>query len=118
MSSSRLHDHVSREVQYTAWHARAHIHARVVQYEMAALAPEHTEEIARIRREIEATVRGLIRAGVDAGRFRVTNPGMAALALLSLGIDVARWYRGDGAWTPQEIGEQYGELARRMLDAS
>ncbi|WP_238006459.1 TetR/AcrR family transcriptional regulator [Dactylosporangium sp. AC04546] len=113
-------DEQLREVvrEYTAWHAREHTHARVVQYEMAALTPEHAEEIAGIRREIEAKVRGIIRAGVDAGRFRPTDVGMAALALLSLGIDVARWYRADGAWTPEEIGEQYGELGLRMLSAS
>jgi AcrR family transcriptional regulator len=102
---------------YAEWHAQAHTHARVVQYEMAALEPEHAEQIASIRREVEATVRAVTTSGVESGHFRVTNLAMTALAVLSLGIDVARWYREDGTWTPAEIGEQYADLALRMLTA-
>lgn len=100
---------------YTAWHARSHTRARVVQYEMAGLSPVHARQIARIRRDIEVRFRAIIVAGVAAGRFRVTDPKIAALAVLSLGIDVARWYREDGAWTPAEIGERYADLALNMV---
>jgi AcrR family transcriptional regulator len=101
--------------EYTAWHARAHTTARVVQYEMAALTPEHAAEIARIRRDIEERFRRIIRRGMESGSFRVTDLAMVALAILSLGVDVARWYREDGTWTPGEIGAQYGGLALRMV---
>jgi AcrR family transcriptional regulator len=100
--------------EYTAWHARAHTTARVVQYEMAALTPEHADQIAEIRRDIEDRFRRIIRRGVRSGAFRAADPAMVALAILSLGIDVARWYREDGAWEPGEIATQYGELALRM----
>jgi hypothetical protein len=45
----------------------------------------------------------------------VADPPVAALAILSLGIDVARWYRPDGAWTPEEIGDQYARLALDLV---
>ena len=103
---------------FTVHHARGHTSARIVNYELAALTPEHLEEIAAIRRAIEQRVRGLVDAGVRSGAFRKSNPRMTSLALLSLGIDVARWYRDEGAWTPEEIGDHYCELALRIVDAT
>ena len=101
--------------QYAAWHARFHTNARVVQYEMEALSSEHRVEIADLRRAVEMCVRTVIDLGVADGDFRVRTPRTAALAVLSLGIDVARWYREEGAWTPEQIGQEYGELALGMV---
>ncbi|WP_238383479.1 TetR/AcrR family transcriptional regulator [Nocardioides sp. JS614] len=99
---------------YTAWHARSHVQARVLQYEFAALLPEHAEQIAAIRGAIEAMFQGAITDGVDAGIFRIDDVKMTSLALLSLGIDVARWFRPGGARSPDEIGNYYGEIALRV----
>ncbi|HET6625096.1 MAG TPA: TetR family transcriptional regulator [Nocardioidaceae bacterium] len=103
---------------FTEHHARGHTGARIVNYELAALRPEHLEEIVDIRRAIEQEVRQVVEAGVSAGSFRTTNPRMTALALLSLGIDVARWYRDEGEWSPEEIADYYGELALRIVGAT
>lgn len=100
---------------FTEHHARGHTGARIVNYELAALSPEHLAEIAAIRRAIEAEVRDLVNAGVASGVFHTGNPRMTALALLSLGIDVARWYRDEGDWSPADIAEHYCELALRMV---
>lgn len=100
---------------FTEHHARGHTGARIVNYELAALSPEHLAEIAAIRRAIEAEVRDLVNAGVARGVFHTGNPRMTALALLSLGIDVARWYRDEGDWSPADIAEHYCELALRMV---
>jgi hypothetical protein len=43
---------------------------------------------------------------------------MTTLALLSLGIDVARWYRDEGRWTPDEVAAHYRLLALRMVGAA
>jgi hypothetical protein len=42
---------------------------------------------------------------------------MTTLALLSLGIDVARWYREDGRWSPEDVGTRYAEMAVRIVGA-
>jgi AcrR family transcriptional regulator len=102
---------------FVAHHAESHTTARIVNYELEALAPEHRAEIEGMRRVIEAEVREVIRSGVDAGVFRCGDQKIAAAAILSLGIDVARWFREPGGWSPGEIGEQYAELALRMLGA-
>ena len=59
----------------------------------------------------------MIERGVAAGAFDTPDPAMTATALLSLGIDVARWYREDGSWTPQDIAGHYRDLALRMVGA-
>lgn len=102
---------------FAVHHARGHTGARVVNYELAALNPEHADEITRLRRTIEAEVRGLVRDGVALGAFDVPDPRMTAAALLSLGVDLARWYREDVSWTPEEIGERYADLALRIVGA-
>jgi AcrR family transcriptional regulator len=111
--ATRLRD-VVRE--FTAWHARSQVHARVVQYEMAALNPGHAAEIATLRRGIESVMRDLLADGHKLGLFTVTDLPMTALAILSLGIDVARWYRPEGAWSPDEIGERYAQMALDLVD--
>lgn len=98
-------------------HARAHTVARILNYELAALTPEHLEEIAGIRRAIEQEMRDVVERGVARGEFHSPDPRMTALALLSLGIDVARWYRDEGQWSPEDIAEHYCELALRIVGA-
>lgn len=102
---------------FAAHHARAHVNARVVNYELAALAPDHLNEIRGLRHEIESEIRRLVARGIDAGVFQAPDPRIAAAALLSLGIDLARWYRDGGRWTPEEIGEEYAAFALRIVAA-
>ncbi len=96
-------------------HARVHTGARVINYELAALTPEHLTVIAAIRRDIDAVLRTVIDRGAAAGVFTTPDAHMTTLAVLSLGIDVARWYRDDGSWTPDEIAAHYRVLALRMV---
>lgn len=52
---------------FVRWHAAHHTTARVVQYELDALAPEHRTEIVELRRQSDAAVRRIIADGVAAG---------------------------------------------------
>lgn len=98
-------------------HAEVHTGARVINYELAALSPEHLAEIRSIRHEIDLVVRDVIERGVATGAFTTPDPRMTALAILSLGIDVARWYREEGRWMPDEVAAHYRLLALRMVGA-
>jgi AcrR family transcriptional regulator len=100
---------------FASWHAEYRTAAKVVQYELGALSPEHYATVAELRRQIEACVRGMVAAGVESGAFSVPDQRGASLAVLSLCIDVARWYRPEGARTPSEIGTLYADLVLRML---
>ncbi len=98
-------------------HAVSHTTARIINYELAALSAEHATVIADLRRRIDAVMRDVIERGVTAGVFSTRQPAMTATALLSLGIDVARWYRDDGGWTPDDVAGHYRDLALRMVRA-
>lgn len=100
---------------FSEWHAKSHTTARVVQYEMAALVPEHAQEIGLVRRRTQGAVIDLIEEGMSAGEFVRDDATAAALAILSIGIDVARWYRDDGAWSPAEIGARNGRWSITLL---
>ena len=98
-------------------HAVVHTGARVINYELAALSEEHLAEIVAIRHEIDVAVRDVIDRGVAAGVFHTPDARMTALAVLSLGIDVARWFRDEGRWTPDQVAVLYRLLALRMVGA-
>ncbi|MFL6098534.1 MAG: TetR/AcrR family transcriptional regulator [Actinomycetales bacterium] len=102
---------------FAAWHATHRRTARVVQYELTALTPGHRKEITSLRREIQHRVRIVLESGVREGRFVVPDVPGTALALLSLVVDVARWYRPDGPRSPDQIGALYADLALRMVTA-
>ncbi len=70
-----------------------------------------------IRHQIDQEIRQVIEAGVAAGAFDTSDPRMATVALLSLGIDIARWYTDEGGWTPEDIADQYADLALRIVGA-
>jgi AcrR family transcriptional regulator len=96
-------------------HALVHTGARVINYELAALSDEHLAEIAAVRRDIDSVLRSVIDAGVASGVFATPDTRMTTLAVLSLGIDVARWYRDEGRWTPDEVAAHYRVLVLRMV---
>jgi AcrR family transcriptional regulator len=98
-------------------HAVAHTGARVINYELAALSEEHRAEIVALRHRIDLVLRDVVDRGVAAGVFATPDPHMTSLAILSLGIDVARWYRDEGTWTPDQVAAHYRLLALRMVGA-
>lgn len=102
---------------FSTHHARIHTASRVVNYELSALSPEHLKEIRGIRHDIEEEMRSLVAQGMDDGVFDVKDPSITAAALLSLGIDLARWYRDGGRWGPEEIGGEYARMALRIVGA-
>ncbi|MBB5120688.1 TetR family transcriptional regulator [Streptomyces eurocidicus] len=110
--ATRLADAVRAFVR---WHAEHHTTARVVQYELGALGEEHYAEIVGLRRETDAAIRGVIEDGVASGDFAVPDVTGTTLAVLSLCIDVARWFNAEGKRTPDEVGDLYADLVLRMV---
>ncbi|WP_055492669.1 TetR/AcrR family transcriptional regulator [Streptomyces sp. TP-A0356] len=113
-AAERLADAVR---SFVRWHAAQHTVARVVQYELDALGPDSRAEIVALRRQVDAETRGIIEDGVAAGEFDVPDVRGTTLAVLSLCIDVARWFKVDGPRTPDEVGALYADLVLRMVGA-
>ena len=111
-AAERLAAIVSR---YTAWHARHHVAARVCQYELAGLTPEHYDEIVQVRHQTNDVFRAAVGRGADEGAFAADDVNRLVRCMLSLSIDLVRWYRLDGPDSPEQLGDFYAELALRMV---
>lgn len=99
------------------WHARHTTLARVAQYELGALSSDHFKVIAAIRRRTEQIVRSEIQRGVNSGAFSVRDVVSVARAILSMSIDIARWYRPTGRLNPETLANNYADLAISMVKA-
>jgi AcrR family transcriptional regulator len=112
-SADRLRAIISR---YTAWHARHHVAARVCQFELAALTAGHYDEILDLRHKTNEFFRDAVRRGVADNSFAPVDVNRVTRAMLSLSIDLVRWYRLDGSDSPDQLGEFYADLALRLVE--
>jgi AcrR family transcriptional regulator len=110
--AERLADAVS---SFVRWHAGGRTTARVVQYELDSLGADARAEIIALRRQVDTEVRTIIEDGVAAGDFDVPDVPGTTLAILSLCIDVARWFNVNGPRTPDMVGDLYADLVLRMV---
>jgi AcrR family transcriptional regulator len=99
---------------FSLWHADNSRVGRIVQYEYHALTPEHRAEISTYRRDIERAMQDALADGVDQGALDVADVPGTALALLSLGVDLVRWFVPGGSRTGHELSTLHADLAVRM----
>jgi AcrR family transcriptional regulator len=111
-SAERLRAIVSR---YTSWHARHHVAARVCQYELAGLTAPHYDEVVELRHRTNEFFRDAVARGVADGSFAPVDIKRVTRAMLSLSIDLVRWYRLDGADSPDQLGDFYADLALKLV---
>lgn len=101
---------------FARWHADHHVVARVIQYELKALPTRQFRTIARLRQRFPELLGAELRAGSATGAFEIADLEATTLAILSLCIDLARWYRpGEPHKTSDEVGELYADLVARMI---
>ena len=70
-----------------------------------------------IRRQITSELERVVEAGQLDGSFDVADVRMTTDSLLSLGIDVSRWYQDSSRITPQQIADHHVHLALRIVGA-
>jgi AcrR family transcriptional regulator len=101
---------------FATWHAENHALARVIQYEFGKLPPDQFRRIVAIRDRFEELMRRELAAGIASGDFDVEDLEGTSLAVLSLCIDLARWYHpGEGHNSAEAVGELYAGLVLGML---
>ena len=103
--------------RFSEWHGEQYQVARVVQYEHHHLTAEHHAEVLALRKEMDSLVRDVLDRGVADGTFAVDDSADTALALLSIAVDVARWYSPTIKRTPTQIGATNAALALRLVGA-
>ena len=74
------------------------------------MTDEHRAEHYALRREYDREFRNIIQAGIEAGEFRPLDAKLVTFGIMGIGLSSGRWYRADGALTPEEIAAQYVDL--------
>lgn len=100
--------------EFSLWHADHSRVGRIVQWEYHALTPEHRAEVGAIRRSIERTMQDALADGVSQGVLDVDDIPGTAFSLLSLGVDLVRWFEPGGSRTGEELAALHATLAVRM----
>ena len=103
--------------QLALLHAEKYKLVRVAQYEMAALSTEHLAEIRELRRALRSAVRATIQEGVDEGSFSCEDISGAALAIMSMCVDIARWFDPAGPRSAQELSATLASISLRMVSS-
>jgi len=72
----------------------------------------------QLRRKSTDILRQTVIGGMDEGTFTAVDVHRVVRAILSLGVDLVRWYRTDGSDSPEQLGEFYADLALGMVTSA
>jgi AcrR family transcriptional regulator len=100
---------------FAGWHAAHHTTARIVHYELTSLTRDNFDAVAAVRRRIDRVIASVIERGAAAGVFRLTDLPGTALAITSMGVDVARWFPAGTLHSPLDVQRLYADLALRLV---
>ncbi|HSL98041.1 MAG TPA: hypothetical protein VK831_05670 [Candidatus Deferrimicrobiaceae bacterium] len=89
--------------------------ASVFVHEWRALGPERRAEILARRDAYEARFRRRIADGIAIGAFTMTDPAIAATAMLSALNGVATWFDPAGRLPADRVADHLVDLSLRML---
>jgi AcrR family transcriptional regulator len=89
--------------------------AAVFVHEWRALGAARRAAVLERRDAYERRFRGLIEAGIATGDFEMTDPALAATAVLSALNAIPGWYRPDGRLTAARIADHFVDLILRLL---
>jgi hypothetical protein len=92
-----------------------HTATRVANYELHALSAEHLLEIRALRKGMESVMREALRLGTVSGEFDVADVDGTNRAILSMGIDVSRWFSPRGRLSADVLGDLHADLVLRMV---
>ena len=109
-------DQLARMVRaFSVYHARFHMIGKIVHYELYGMTQEHLAQVLEVRRHTATLIEDVIRRAVESDVLTAPDVTGTGRAVLSLCVDVARWYHDHRDETPQEIGDLNAQLALRML---
>ncbi|HBK04569.1 MAG TPA: hypothetical protein DDZ81_01760 [Acetobacteraceae bacterium] len=83
--------------------------------ESLSVPPEKLLEIDRHKANFDQKLTAVIRGGIEAGSFRVSDARVAAFAVVGMINWSYQWYRESGSNTPAELGEMFGDFALGIL---
>ena len=105
----RLRLVLREHVQYVVSPANAYT-ATASERELAALKPEHLAEVSQRRRDYRALIYALIEEAQADRAIDVENVTIAARAILSIVVQLPRWFSPDGRLGADEMADSLWSL--------
>ena len=81
--------------------------------EESGLPAPMAAQAARAKREYDRTIERVVREGVEAGRLRPLPPTLVVFGLLGMCNWLHKWYRPEGALSPEQIADVFVDLLER-----
>ncbi|AMM19996.1 hypothetical protein AX769_07255 [Frondihabitans sp. PAMC 28766] len=81
------------------------------------LDPDVRAGLVTMLKSYEQIFKDILRSGVEAGEFRELDVTPVTFAILGMGESVINWYRPGGRLTPDQIGDEYADLALHLVGA-
>jgi AcrR family transcriptional regulator len=88
--------------------------ALVANHELHALSPEAAGPAMALREQSRELLMRVLHSGVDRGVFTVADPGLAGVAIGSIGIRVANWFGPDQAYTREQVADTFAQYALQI----
>lgn len=85
-------------------------HVWVFLHEFPALTGERAEQFRQRRREYEARIEAVLRAGVESGEFRDLDPWLTARAWLGMHNYTYLWLRPGGRLSARDVAKPFAEI--------
>lgn len=97
--------------RWVLFHIERQSESSIGNSEIRSLDAEGRLKVVALRDEQERIFLSVIERGVEEGKFRVSHPRDASRAVLNMGRSIVNWYRVGGERSPEEMADQYAELA-------
>jgi AcrR family transcriptional regulator len=91
------------------------LHGSAGHIELHAIPRSRLRGIIAKRDEYEGVLRSIVREGVRRGRFAARDEKLVSLAILGAVNWSARWFRGEGSRSPEEIAGSFADYLVRGL---
>ena len=104
--------------EFARTQAAYHGRSKVVEYELTALSPDHYRVILGLRRKLTRHIREIVEAGAADGSFAFPDAEGVTLAIVSLCVDVCRWFPAGRYADPETVAKLHSELALRLVNTT
>lgn len=100
---------------YALWILRHPQHFAVLSRDERDLPQQARELQQQGRRELLEAFSRIIRAGVDAGRFRAVNPTVTTLSIFGMCNWTVQWFKPGGRLSEEQVANEIADLAVAMV---
>ena len=89
----------------------------VVLMEEHALEPADRAKIVRQRDRFERALRALVKEGIEDGSIVPCDPKLAIFVILGALNWVPKWFKPNGAWTPEQLTQALSQIFERVVSS-